>query len=89
MKNFAQESYEITITERIYTKVIHRQKKYRLKDEYNNTGKEVIITAKGPVKLKVSTALILHGVWRVISMSTICRWKDNVAKWKKLPFKLK
>jgi len=52
MKNFAQESYEITITERIYTKVIHRQHKYRLKDEYNKTGKEVIITAKGPVKLK-------------------------------------
>lgn len=52
MKNFAQESYEITITERIYTKVIHRQQKYRLKDEYNKTGKEVIITAKGPVKLK-------------------------------------
>jgi transposase len=52
MKNFAQESYEITITERIYTKVIHRQQKYCLKDEYNKTGKEVIITAKGPVKLK-------------------------------------
>ena len=52
MKNFAQESYEITITERIYTKVIHRQQKYRLKDEYNKTGKDVIVTAKGPVKLK-------------------------------------
>jgi transposase len=52
MKNFTQDSVEITITERIYTKVIHRQQKYRLKDEYNNTGKEVIVTAKGPVKLK-------------------------------------
>jgi transposase len=52
MKNFDQESYEITITERIYTKVVHRQKKYRLKDEYNKTGKDVIVTAKGPVKLK-------------------------------------
>lgn len=47
-----QESTEITVTERIYQKVVHRQQKYRLKDEYNTTGKEVIITAKGPAKLK-------------------------------------
>ena len=47
-----QDSVEITITERIYTKVVHSQLKYRLKDEYNSTGKEVIITAPGPVKLK-------------------------------------
>lgn len=52
MKDFYQESVEITVTERIYKKVIHRQAKYRLKDEYNTTGKEVIITAPGPVKLK-------------------------------------
>lgn len=52
MKNFYQESTEITVTERTYQKVIHRQQKYRLKDEYNTTGKEVIITAPGPVKLK-------------------------------------
>lgn len=51
MKNFFQESSEITVIERIYKKVIHRQAKYRLKDEYNTTGKEVIITAPGPVKL--------------------------------------
>lgn len=47
-----QDSVEISITERIYTKVVHSQAKYRLKDEYNQTGKEVIITAPGPVKLK-------------------------------------
>lgn len=47
-----QESTEITVVERVYRKVIHRQKKYRLKDAYNKTGKEVIVTAKGPVKLR-------------------------------------
>jgi transposase len=52
MKNFFQDTVEITITERIYTKVVHRQAKYRLKDEVNTTGKEVIITAPGPVKIK-------------------------------------
>ena len=50
-----QESTEITVTERVYQKVIHRQAKYRLKEEYNNTGKEVIITAKGPAKLKAGS----------------------------------
>jgi len=47
-----QESSEIAVTERIYKKVTHRQAKYRLKDEFNNTDKEVIITAPGPAKLK-------------------------------------
>ncbi len=47
-----EESKEITVTERIYTRVVHQRVKYRLKPEYNNTGKEVIITAKGPAKLK-------------------------------------
>ena len=52
MKGLYQESTEITVTERVYQKVIHRQAKYRLNDEYNNTGKEVIITAPGPAKVK-------------------------------------
>lgn len=47
-----QDSIEITITERTYTKVAHSQTKYRLKKEYNHSNKEVIITAPGPVKLK-------------------------------------
>jgi len=50
MKNFYQESVEITIHERVYKKVIHRQLKYKLKDEFNESDKDVIITAKGPVK---------------------------------------
>jgi transposase len=45
------ESREITVTERTYIEVIHRRQKYRLKPEFNKTGKEVIITAKGPAKL--------------------------------------
>ncbi len=53
IEGLAQESCEITIVERTYKKVIHRQAKYRLKEEYNKTGKEVIITAPGPAKLKV------------------------------------
>jgi len=52
MNGLYQESHEITVTERVYEQVVHRQQKYKLKDEYNTTGKEVIITAKGPVKVK-------------------------------------
>jgi len=52
MKKFYQDSVEITVTERVYKKVIHRQLKYKLKDEYNTSDKDVIVTAPGPVKLK-------------------------------------
>lgn len=48
----SQDSIEITIVERTYQRVVHQQAKYRLKDEYNKTEKEVIITAPGPAKLK-------------------------------------
>jgi transposase len=47
-----QESHEITIFERVYAKVLHRQCKYRLKPVFNKTGKEVLITAPGPAKLR-------------------------------------
>ena len=47
-----QDSYEITILERIIKKVRHSQVKYRLKKGFNHTGKEVMITARGPAKLK-------------------------------------
>lgn len=67
MKNFYQESVEITITERIYTKVIHRQKKYRLKDECNTTGKDVIVTARGPVKLKAGCQYSVDFALAVVS----------------------
>ena len=52
IEDLNQESYEITIVERTYQKTVHSQAKYRLKAEYNKTGKQVIITAPGPVKLK-------------------------------------
>lgn len=49
---FYQESKEITVIERIYQEVTNRQVKYRLKRGFNRTGKEVIITAPGPVKIR-------------------------------------
>ena len=52
IEGLTEDTVEITITERTYRKVIHKQAKYRLKDEYNDTDKEVIITAPGPVKVK-------------------------------------
>ena len=50
--DLTEDTVEITITERTYRRVIHRQAKYRLKDEYNESDKDVIITAPGPVKVK-------------------------------------
>lgn len=67
MKNFYQESTEITVIERTYKKVIHRQKKYRLKDEYNKTGKEVIITAPGPAKLRAGSKYSIDFALAVVS----------------------
>jgi transposase len=46
---FFETSAEITITERTYTKLIHRRQKYRVKNK--ETGKETIVTAPGPLKL--------------------------------------
>jgi len=67
INKFYQESVEITVTERVYTKVIHRQHKYRLKDEHNKTGKEVIITAPGPVKLKAGCQYSVDFALAVVS----------------------
>jgi transposase len=47
-----QEAREITVFERVYQEVLHRQAKYRLKAAFNRTGKEVLITAPGPAKLR-------------------------------------
>lgn len=47
-----QEAKEITVFERVYREVLHRQCKYRLKPEFNRTGKEVLITAPGPAKVR-------------------------------------
>jgi len=46
---FFETSAEITITERTYTKVIHKRQKYRVKNK--QSGKETIVTAPGPLKL--------------------------------------
>ena len=67
IKNLYQDSTEITITERVYQKVVHRQAKYRLKDEYNTTGKEVIITAPGPAKLKAGSQYFIDFAVSVVS----------------------
>jgi transposase len=62
-----QESHEVTITERTYQKIVHQQKKYRLKDEYNTTGKEVIITAPGPVKVRPGSQYSVDFVLSVVA----------------------
>jgi len=67
MKGFSEDSVEITVTEVTYTKVIHRRKKYRMKDEYNTSGKEVIVTAPGPVKLKPGCQYSLDFALAVVS----------------------
>jgi transposase len=62
-----QESSEVTITERTYQKIVHQQVKYRLKDEYNTTGKEVIITAPGPVKVRPGSQYSVDFALSVVS----------------------
>lgn len=47
-----QESIEVTVHKLIYQKVLYRQQKYALKREFNRFGKDVIITAPGPAKLR-------------------------------------
>lgn len=47
-----QESVEVTVHKLIYQKILHRQQKYLLKKEFNKLGKDVIITAPGPAKLR-------------------------------------
>ena len=62
-----QEATEITVVERVYKKVIHRQAKYRLKEQYNTTGKEVIITAPGQVKIKAGCQYSVDFALAVVS----------------------
>ena len=47
-----QQANEITVFERVYQEVLHRQCKYRLRSEYNDSDKEVLVTAPGPAKLR-------------------------------------
>ena len=52
VKNFYDESVEITVIEREYKKLLHRRKKYKLKTEFAETSeKQVIVTAEGANKL--------------------------------------
>jgi transposase len=46
-----QESKEITVIERRYIETVNKRAKYRLKKEFNNSDKEVLVTAPGPVKV--------------------------------------
>ena len=47
-----QQSFEITMIERVYERVLHRQQKYQLLPKYNRYDKQVFITAKGPAKVR-------------------------------------
>ena len=67
MQGLTEDTVEITVTERTYKRVVHRQAKYRLKDEYNTTGKEVIITAPGPVKVKPGMSYSVDFALAVVS----------------------
>jgi transposase len=58
---------EITVVERVYKKVIHKKQKYKLKDEYNDSDKDVIITARGPVKVKPGMEYSLDFALSVVS----------------------
>ena len=49
MTGFFETSTEITITERVFKKVIHKRQKYKVKNII--TKKETIVTAPGPLKL--------------------------------------
>jgi transposase len=61
------ETKEITVVERTFVEKIHRRQKYRLKEEFNDTGKEVIIAAKGPAKLIAGCRYSLDFAVAVIS----------------------
>jgi transposase len=50
VKGLTQDSVEVTVVERVYKKVVIKQKKYRFRPSIG-TDKEIIVTAPGPVKL--------------------------------------
>lgn len=51
ISNLFDQSTEIEIIERVYKKILHKRKKYRLKKEFEIPEKEVILTAPSAVKL--------------------------------------
>ena len=66
IKGLTQDSMEITVVERTYQKVIHKQKKYRFLPSVG-TDKELIITAPGPVKLNPGCKYSLDFALSVVS----------------------
>lgn len=46
-----EESTEVTVIERVYKKIRHKRKKYRLNPEKNGSDKDIIVAASGPDKL--------------------------------------
>lgn len=67
IEGLVEESTEITVTDRVYTKVTHRRAKYRLKPEHNQTDKDIIITAKGPAKVKAGSTYSIDFAVSVVS----------------------
>ena len=61
-----QTSSEITVTERTYKKVVHKQKKYRLVSP-RRAEKEIIVTAPGPPKVKKGSQYSLDFALSVVS----------------------
>jgi transposase len=62
-----QESQMVTIYERVYKEHLHRQVKYRLKKEFNDTGKEVLVTAPGPAKVRPGSKYSIDFAVSVVS----------------------
>ena len=62
-----QAASEITVFERVYQEVLHRQCKYRLKKKFNDSGKEVLITAPGPTKLRAGSRYSIDFAVAVVS----------------------
>lgn len=55
VSGFYQQSKEITIFERVYQEVLHRQCKCRLFPKFNSTGKQVLAIAPGPAKIRAGS----------------------------------
>lgn len=66
IEGLTQDHVEITVFERTYVEVLHRQAKYRLKPEYSE-GKETIITSPGPAKVRVGSRYSIDFAVSVVS----------------------
>lgn len=66
IKGLTQDSTEVTVVERVYEKIVHKQKKYRFRPSIG-TDKEIIVTAPGPVKLKAGCQYSVDFALAVVS----------------------